>query len=529
MLRVESPDVGGSFGLKNAAYPEFAAVLWAARRLGRPVRWLATRNESFLGDDHARDNLWRVELAFDSGGLITGVHAHLKANLGAYLSTFGTHCPLNNLFGTVGPYAIPAAAVTVEGYYTNTSPVAAYRGAGRPEACYAIERTLDVAALRLGMNRIELRRKNLIPPARMPWKSALGAVFDSGDFPENLRLALEASRWDEFPQRRERSAEKGRLRGIGLANHIESAGSTVDEMAEVQFAPDGSATVFVGTPPQGQGHETMLRQFIYELIGAEPASVRIVHSDTDAVHHGQGTFGSRAASVTSAALVGVVEKLREKAAPLAAELLSTRLQDLEFRAGQFRARGTNRVVSLSDVARASFGENRPETERGLGARHIWRPLAAAFPSGCHVCELEIDPETGSIELMNYIAVEDCGRIVNPTLLAGQIHGGVLQGVGQAMMESIVYDASGQLISGSFIDYAMPRASDFICLRLIDNPHPTSTNPLGIKGAGESGTVGALPAVMNAVADALRPYGIEHLDMPASPQRVWNAMRKDGAA
>ena len=529
-LIVESPDVGGSFGLKNAAYPELAIVLWAARRLGRPVRWLCSRIESFGADDHARDNLWQVELAFDESRRITALRARLRANLGAYLSTFGAHCPLNNLPGLVGPYTIAAAAVIVEGFHTNSPPVSAYRGAGRPEAAYAIERTLDVAARELGIDRIELRRRNLIPPERMPWRSALGPLFDSGNFPENMAMALKAIDWDGYAERQARSAAAGRLRGIGLAHHIESAGSLAEEMAELRFGPSGDATILVGAPPQGQGHETMLRQFVHELLGLDPSRVRILHSATDLIYHGQGTFGSRAASVTSAALTMVRDTILAKASRIAAHLLEASELDIAFADGQFGVVGTDRTIALPEVAQASFRPNSlpPGIEPGLSARHIWRPSALAFPSGCHACELEIDPDTGTILLHDYVAVEDCGVVVNPLLLGGQLHGGIVQGIGQAIMERIVFDGSGQLVSGSFMDYAMPRASDLPRLRHEHNPHPTPTNPLGIKGAGESGTVGALPAVVNAICDALAVRGIDHIDMPASPARIWQALKqRDG--
>lgn len=525
-LTVQSPDVGGSFGLKNAAFPELAVVLWTARRLGRPVRWLCGRNESFMADDHARDNLWTVALALDADGIVTGLKAELRANLGAYLSTFGAHCPLNNLDGLVGPYTIPTAAVSVEGYYTNTPPVSAYRGAGRPEACYAIERTMDVAALQLGIDRIELRRRNLVAPGQMPWRSALGAVFDSGDFPANMAKALEAIGWADFPSRRAHSERMGRLRGIGLAHHIESSGSTAEEMAELRFSADGNATLLVGVAPQGQGHETMLRQLAAELFGLDPSRVRIIHSDTDAVDQGQGTFGSRSASVISAALAGVKAAIVEKATTIAAAFLHVNRDEITFVDGQFLVRGTRTQLSLEEVARASFRVDiLPRgTEPGLAARYIWRPKAPAFPSGCHVCEIEIDPGTCHVSFCDYVAVEDCGRVINPLLVEGQLHGGIVQGIGQALMEEVSFDETGQLVSGSFMDYAMPRASELPFMRVHDNPHPTSTNPLGIKGAGESGTVGAMPAVMSAVLDALNAFGIAHLDMPASPRRLWSAIR-----
>jgi len=525
-LELSSPDVGGGFGLKNAAFPELAAVLWAARRCGRPVKWLCGRNESFAADDHARDNHWDISLAFDGAGRLIGLKALLRANLGAYLSTFGAHCPLNNLAGLTGVYAVKAAVVTVEGYYTNTAPLSPYRGAGRPEASYAIELALDAAARELGIDRVALRQANLIPSESLPWASPFGPLFDSGDYAENMRLALGLADWDGFAVRREASKSRGRLRGIGLANHVEAAGTVMEELAELRFNPDGSAMLLVGTAPQGQGHETALRQVVTELFGLAPDRIRLVHSDTTAVYHGQGTFGSRSVALVSASLTRVREEIVEKAKRLAAHQLECAESDIEFEDGRLRIVGTDRSVALEEIARSSFNlRSLPAgVEPGLTARHIWRPPGNAFPSGCHVCELEVDPETGTVELLDYVAVEDCGRVVNPLLLEGQVHGGLAQGIGQVLLESVVYEpGTGQLLSGSFMDYAMPRAGDLVAFRTAENPHPTPTNPLGIKGAGEAGTVGALPAVMSALLDALAPVGVTALTMPAPPCRVWEAI------
>jgi carbon-monoxide dehydrogenase large subunit len=525
-VHVASPDVGGSFGLKNAAFPELAAILWASRRCGRPVAWRSTRGEAFASDDHARDNLWSVELAFDADARILAVRADLRANLGAYLSTFGAHCPLNNLTGLVGPYAISAAAVTVSGYFTNTSPVAAYRGAGRPEASYAIERALDAAAAELGIDRLDLRRRNLIGPEAIPWRTALGPVLDSGDFGGTMALALERADWAGFPARCADSASRGKLRGIGFANHIESAGSLVEDMAELRFDTQGRAVLFTGTAAQGQGHETAFRQLLGELLGLPFSQVRIAPSDTDAVYHGHGAFGSRSLAVVSAALSGVRDQIVDKGRVLAAHLLECSESDVAFREGAFWIVGSDRKIGLQDVARAShvLATLPRGFEPGLAARHVWRPEACSYPNGSHVCEVEVDPETGEVRLVAYTAVEDCGRVVNPVLLAGQVHGGIAQGASQILMEAIAYDRDGQLVSGSFLDYAIPRAADLPFFATSDDPHPTTTNPLGIKGAGESGTVGALPAVMSAVLDALSAKGVSHFDMPATPSRVWRAIR-----
>lgn len=524
-VQVASPDVGGSFGLKNAAFPEYAAILWAAKRCGRAVAWRATRGESFAADDHARDNLWTVELAFDANARILAVKADLSANLGAYLSSFGAHCPLNNLTGLLGPYAISAISVTVSGYFTHTSPVAAYRGAGRPESTYAIERALDAAAVELGLDRLDLRRRNLIPQAAIPWRTPLGPVLDSGDFAGTMALALEKADWAGFPERRAGSAARGKLRGIGFANHIESAGSLVEDMAELRFDAQGRAVLFTGTAAQGQGHETAFRQLLGELLGLPFSHVRIAVSDTDIVYHGHGAFGSRSLAVISAALVGVRDQILDKARVLAAHLLECGEGDLDFRQGAFWIVGSDRRIDLQDVARASHAvATLPRGfEPGLAARHVWRPDACSYPNGSHVCEVEVDPDTGEVRLVAYTAAEDCGRVVNPMLLAGQVHGGIAQGAAQILMESIAYDRDGQLVSGSFLDYAIPRAADLPFFATYDDPHPTTTNPMGIKGAGESGTVGALPAVMSAVLDALSTRGVSRFDMPATPSRVWGAI------
>lgn len=530
-VQVATPDVGGSFGLKNAAFPEHAAILWAARRCRRPVAWRCTRGEAFASDDHARDNLWNVELAFDADARILAVRGDLSANLGAYLSTFGAHCPLNNLTGLVGPYAIPTAFVTVSGYFTNTSPVAAYRGAGRPEACYAIERALDAAAAELKIDRLELRRRNLIAPEAIPWRTALGPVLDSGDFGGTMALALERADWAGFPARRAGSAARGKLRGIGFANHIESAGSLVEDMAELRFDAQGRAVLFTGTASQGQGHETAFRQLLGDLLGLPFSDVRLAPSDTDAVYHGHGAFGSRSLAVISAALVGVRDQIVAKARVLAAHLLECGEGDVDFRDGAFWVVGSDRKIGLQDVARASHAvASLPRGfEPGLAARQVWRPEACSYPNGSHVCEVEVDPETGEVRLVAYTAVEDCGRVVNPILLAGQVHGGIAQGAAQILMEAISYDGDGQLVSGSFLDYAIPRAADLPFFETHDDPHPTTTNPLGIKGAGESGTVGAMPAVMSAVLDALSAKGVTRFDMPATPSRVWRAIRDAAVA
>ena len=530
-LRVISPDVGGAFGMKGSPYPEYALVLWAARRTGRTVRWTATRSESLLSDFHARDVSLQVELALDAHGTFLGLRVRSHANLGAYLGFNTPHSSTNNLGGLAGMYRTPAIHAEVFGMYTNTQPNGPYRGAGRPEATYAIERAIDQAALETGIDRIELRRRNLIPASAMPFRTGLVFTYDSGDFPAIMARALEAADWQGFEARRAESAARGRLRGIGLANAIEIAGgpapAPMEEAAEIRFDPDGSATILLGTHSQGQGHETAFRQIAATHLGLAPDQVTVAFGDTGAAAYGRGTFGSRSIMAGGSAFVRASAKVVERGRAIAAHMLETAAADIEFEQGRFSVAGTDRFVSLPEVARASFVGSKlpPGAEYGLGATAIVPPGGATFPNGTHVCELEVDPETGTTAVLRYLVVDDVGTVINPLLVKGQIHGGVAQGLGQIFLEAVRYDADGQMLSGSFMDYAMPRASDLCTLDVISHPVPTATNPLGAKGAGEAGTVGALPALMNALLDALRPHGVTHVDMPATPQAVWSALNR----
>lgn len=529
-LRIISPDVGGGFGMKESPFQEYVLCLHGARLIGRPVRWTATRTESFLCDTHARDNLSTAELALDAEGNFLAFRVHTLCNLGAYLAWQGPVSSTNNVGGLAGVYRTPHIATEVRGIFTHTQPTAPYRGAGRPEAIHAIERAIDLAADELGMDRIALRRRNMIRPEEMPFRTGLDYTYDSGDFPRNMAMALEAAGWDGFAARRAESATRGRLRGIAVANAIESAGGPhrgpMEEAAEIRFDSGGSVTLLMGSHNHGQGHETVFRQVAAERLGIPPERIRFVCGDTDLVTHGRGTIGSRSMMAAGGALVFAAERIIQRGKRIASHLMEASEEDIEFADGAFRVAGTDRAIGIEDLARRSYvpGALPMGEELGLSALLITRPGDATFPNGCHVCEVEIDPETGETALLGYVVVDDVGTVINPLLLKGQIHGGIAQGLGQVFGEEVRYGAAAQLLTASFADYPMPRAADFCDMRVLSNPAPTRTNPLGAKGAGEAGTVGALPALMGAVVDALRPLGIQHLEMPATPERVWRAIR-----
>ena len=530
-LRIISPDMGGGFGMRGAPFAEHALVLWAARRLGRPVRWVATRSEALATDYHARDNVSTGALALDADGKFLALRVSTIGNLGGYLSFAGPHSPTNNLGGLSGVYTTPHIFAEVRGAYTHTSPTTAYRGAGRPEASYAVERLIDVAADELGIDPVELRRRNLIPRDALPYDTGFVFTYDTGDFETVMDRAIEAADRAGFEARRTAANDQGRLRGLGMACVIEIAGGPLpvpnEESAAIRFDTDGGASVAMGTHSHGQGHETAFRQIASELLGLEFDQIAIVYGDTDVVPHGKGTFGSRSISVGGAALQRAAEKIIDKAQRIAAHLLETAEADIRFDDGQFIVEGTDRSISLVEVAKAAYAPARmpADLEIGLAESAIVLPPGPTYPNGCHVCEVEIDRDTGVLEIVNYVVVDDVGRMLNPLLVKGQVHGGIAQGAGQAMMEQVVYDdASGQLLTGSFMDYTMPRADNLPSFDVLAHEVPSANNPFGFKGAGEAGTVGALPAVMNAVCDALRPLGIRHLDMPATAERVWQAIK-----
>ena len=527
-IRVVAGDIGGAFGTKGWQYPEHRLVLWAARKLRRPVKWVCERREAVPADEHARDNVSEAELALDGEGRFLALRVRTLANVGAYVSsdrnllaTFG------NVVTLVGVYTFPAAHVQVLSVLTNTNPTAPYRGAGRPEATYVIERLIDDAARELAVDPVELRRTNLIPAAAMPCRTALGVTYDCGEFEKNMDAALKLADVPGFAARREASRRRGRLRGIGVVNAIERAAGPQPEFAEIRFAPSGSATVFMGTKNQGQGHETTFKQILHERLGLDPGEVRYIDGDTDRVGFGMGTMGSRSTVIGGTALWLAADKVIAKGKRIAARLLEAAPDDITFADGTFAVVGTDRAVALRDVARAAFqpAQLPPGLEPGLYETGTFAPPADTWPNGCHICEVEVDPDSGAVTLVSYVIVDDVGTVINPLTLKGQIHGGVAQGAGQALMEQVVYDQdSGQLLTASFMDYAMPRADTLPDVRIESHPVPTTLNPLGAKGAGEAGTVGALPAVMNAVVDALAPLGVLGLDMPASSARVWEAIR-----
>jgi aerobic carbon-monoxide dehydrogenase large subunit len=531
-VRVVTGDVGGSFGMRSGIYPEMVLVLWAARRLGRPVKWTSDRREGFVTDEHGRDNLSTAELALDADGAFLALRVAINLNVGAYLTQRSAGPGTNNIGGVAGVYVTPAIHHRTTGVFTNTTPTGPYRGAGRPEATYAIERVIDVAARELGMDPIALRRKNLIPPSSMPFKTGLVFTYDSGDFGRGMDLALSLADAAGFEKRRAEARARGRLRGLGLANAIEVAGgpytSVNPDTAEIRVNPDGSVSVFTGSTSMGQGNETAFAQIVSERLGVPPARIQVLWGDSDALGAGRGNGGSGALTVGGSAVVRASEKIVERGRRIAARMLEAAPEDVQLRDGRFMVAGTDRGVTFAEVARTAYQPRQLPAgmEPGFSETAAFTPPAVTFPNGCQVCEVEIDPETGLVRIVRHVVVDDVGRMVNPMLVKGQIHGGVVQGLGQALFEELVYDAeSGQLMAGSFMDYAMPRADDLPLFEVDSHEVPTQMNPLGAKGVGEAGTVGALPALVNAVNDALAPLGVRHLDMPMTPQRVWQAIRE----
>ncbi|MDN3517850.1 xanthine dehydrogenase family protein molybdopterin-binding subunit [Aquisalimonas lutea] len=518
-LHVVTPDVGGGFGMKIFAYPEYVLVLYAARRLGRPVKWIGQRAEAFLGDVHGRDHVSHADMALDAEGRFLGLRVRTVANLGAYLSNFGPFIATDaGAAMLAGCYTTPAIHVSVRGAFTNTSPTDAYRGAGRPEAAYLLERLVDKCGRETGLGPVAIRRRNFIRAEQMPYTTALGSTYDTGDFARNMDDALALADWDGVEARRQAARGRGRRRGIGMATYIEASAGGSPEAARVQVDGAGGVTVFVGTQSNGQGHETAFTQLVCERFGVAPEQVRVVQGDTDRVASGGGTMGSRSIPVGGAAVQGAADRVIEAATERAAEMLEVAAADVAFRDGRFRVAGTDLERSFTEVARfaapadgsAAFDENAE-----------WGPERATYPNGTHICELEVDAATGGVELLAYTVVDDFGTTLNPRLLEGQVHGGIAQGVGQALMEHCVYDDdSGQLVTGSFMDYTMPRAADLPPIAFRLNCVPSTTNALGMKGAGEAGAIGAPPAVINALVDAL---GVDHVDMPATPLALWRIL------
>ena len=513
-VRVITSDVGGSFGMKVGPQREEILVLWAAMRLQRPVRWTASRSESFLSDEHARDVIVTHELGLDAGGRFTALRVQYEVNVGAYMSSRST-TPISNIGGIAGVYTTPAIAAQAIGIFTNTQTTAAYRGAGRPDATYAIERIIDVAAAETGVDPAELRRRNLIPTEAMPYKTSFLFEYDCGEFERNLDKALELARYDSFSQRREAAKRRGLLRGIGIAMPIERAGTYGGDRATLRANLDGTVTLTVGSKSVGQGHESAFPQVVANAIGIPAEQVHYEAGDTDQLPTGRGNGGSSALIQGGSAVKLASEDFVKKGREASARKLEAHVADIEFVKGVFRVKGTDQQVHLSELAR--------EGEVLMGAGEF-TPPKPTYPNGCHICEVEIDPATGEVKPINYVSVEDVGRVLNHALVEGQIHGGVAQGIGQALMEQIRYDEYGQLVSGSFMDYALPRADDLPEIVSATMETITALNPLGAKGVGEAGTVGALSATINAVCNALLPAGILHLDMPATPMRVWQALQ-----
>jgi carbon-monoxide dehydrogenase large subunit len=525
-LRLITGDIGGSYGLRGSVYPEIILMLWAARRVGRPVKWTQTRSEAHISDDDARDNIVDAALALDRDGKFLAVKIRSFGNLGAFVSFRGAMPPVINIGTVVGTYTTPALHVEVSGMLTNTHCTSPYRGAGRPEASYMIERLVDIAAHEIGIDPAELRRRNTIPPAAMPYKTPLTFTYDSGRFEENLDRAMALADWKGFPARRKAAAQRGLLRGIGISNTIEQAADPNYETAELRFDPQGGLTLVTGSISHGQGHATVQTQILVDRLGVDPQRLTIIQGDTDAVAFGMGTGGSRSTTMSGGALVMVSDKIVAKGKKLAAHLLEASEADMEFRDGRFTIAGTDRALGVHELARAAFQLDKLPRgmEPGLYETATYRAHSSNFPNGCHICEVEIDPQTGSTQLVGYWVVDDVGTVINPMLVKGQIMGGIAQGLGQVLMEDKTYDRdSAEVLAGSFMDYAMPRADNFCAVVIEDNPVPTPTNPLGVKGAGEAGTVGSLPAGVNAIVDALSVLGVRHIDTPCTPYRVWQAI------
>ncbi len=531
-IRVIANDIGGGFGTKGWQYPEHRLMPWAARKIGRPVKWTCERSEAILADEHARDVISDAELALAADGRILGMRVRTLANVGAYVSSdrnlLSTFANVHTLSGV---YVIPAAHVHVTCVMANTNGTAPYRGAGRPESIYVMERLLDDAARELGFDRIELRRRNVITSSAMPYRNPYGARYDCGEFGRGMEQALTAANFAGFEERRAQAKAKGMLRGIGIANAIERAASpSQQEFAEVRFTPSGSALVLIGTKNQGQGHETLYKQIVNQRLGLDPSEVQFIDGDTDRVAFGMGSNGSRSTVIGGTALWNASGRIIEKGKKIAGHLLEAADTDISFSDGQFSVAGTDRKISLKEVAKAAFVTTKLPIgfEGGLYETATFAPAEETWPNGTHVCEVEIDPQTGVVKVVAYVVADDVGTMINPVGVKGQIHGGVAQGLGQALMEQVVYDPdSGQLLSGSFMDYAMPRADDMPNMHVESNAVPTKLNPLGAKGAGEAGTVGAIPAVINAIVDALAPLGVTSIEMPATSEKIWAAIQAAG--
>ncbi|HZA01561.1 MAG TPA: xanthine dehydrogenase family protein molybdopterin-binding subunit, partial [Hyphomicrobiaceae bacterium] len=541
-LRVLAPDVGGGFGSKIYHYAEEAVVTWAAKKIGRPVKWVAERSESFISDAHGRDHITHAEMAFDNDGKALGLRVETLANLGGYLSTFATSVP-TWLYGTLlaGQYTTPAIYCNVKAVFTNTVPVDAYRGAGRPEATYVVERLMSKAARELGVDQVELRRKNFIQPHQFPYQTPVAVVYDTGNYQATMDKALELADYKGFEARRVASRAKGKLRGIGISCYIEACGiapsslvgalgarAGLFEAATVRVNPTGSVSVLTGSHSHGQGHDTTFAQIVADKLGVPIEQVDIVHGDTAKVPFGMGTYGSRSLAVGGTAIVQALNKVIDKGRKIAAHLLEASEADLAFENGAYHIKGTDKKKTFGEIALTAYVPHKypiAQIEPGLEETAFYDPKNFTFPAGTYICEVEVDPHTGQTEVASFVAADDFGNVVNPMIVEGQVHGGLAQGIGQALLEGAVFDENGQLKTGSYMDYCMPRADDLPSFKVTTTVTPCTHNPLGVKGCGEAGAIGAPPAIINAICDALRDYGVDHIDMPATPEKVWRAIHK----
>tara|TARA_R110002110_G_scaffold410123_1_gene633156 strand:- start:28907 stop:31285 length:2379 start_codon:yes stop_codon:yes gene_type:complete len=540
-LRVVAPDVGGGFGSKIFHYAEEAILTWAAAKVHQPIKWTAERSESFATDAHGRDHESHAELALDKSGKFLGLRVETKANIGAYLSTFGSSVP-TYLYATLlaGVYTTPAIYAEVQTVFTNTVPVDAYRGAGRPECTYLLERLVTKAARDVGIDPVELRKMNMIQPDQYPYQTPVALQYDCGDSPATFESALKASDYAGFEKRRTDAEKSGKLRGIGISTYIEACGiapsavagalgarAGLYESAQVRVHPTGSVTVYTGTHSHGQGHETTFAQLVSESFGIPIDQIEISHGDTDQVQFGMGTYGSRSLAVGGPAILNACNKVIDKAKKIAAHIMEADVSDIEFADGKFTVAGTDKEMAFAEISLAAYvPHNYPieEIEPGLDENAFYDPLNFSFPGGAHICEVEIDPETGDVEVISFTAVDDVGRVVNPMIVEGQVHGGLAQGLGQAMLEGCIYDDAGQLLTGSYMDYTMPRADDLPNFSVATQGVMGASNPLEVKGVGEVGAIGSPPAVVNAILDALAPLGVDDISMPATPQKVWQAIQ-----
>ena len=540
-LRVVAPDVGGGFGSKIYHYAEEAIVTWAAGKVRRPVKWTAERSESFMSDAHGRDHDSTAEMALDADGNFLALRISTLANMGAYLSTFAPCIP-TYLYATLlaGVYKTPLIYCEVKAVFTNTVPVDAYRGAGRPEATFLLERLVDACAHDTGMDRVAIRRKNFIAADAFPYQTPVALQYDSGNYQATLDACLKAADHAGFEARRSAAAARGKLRGIGISTYIEACGiapsavvgslgarAGLYEVANIRVHPTGSVTVLTGTHSHGQGHETTLAQLVCAQLGVPMEQVDIVHGDTAKIPFGMGTYGSRSLAVGGSAMVKAMDKVIAKGKKIAAHLMEASVDDIEFKDGKFSVAGTDKSKALAEISLAAYvPHNYPieELEPGLDETAFYDPKNFTFPAGCHIAEVEIDKDTGVVEVVNFVAVDDVGRVINPMIVEGQVQGGVAQGIGQALLENAVYDSGGQLLSGSMMDYTMPRADDLPNIKVATEVTLCTHNPLGVKGCGEVGAIGSPPAIINAVVDALKGFGVRHLDMPATPQKLWSIIQ-----